>query len=87
MNVAAWKLFASRIVDFKGDLGLTADPMNSDVFGLNLEISGFTQLSHLLHDFPVVPSRPGGVPRKTEQLFIKGVLVHVHGDNSVREVA
>ncbi len=82
MHVAAWKLFASRIVHLKGDFGLITSTMDSNVFCFDLKIAGLTQLPHLVHDLAVVPSPSGGVPGEVEQIFIKGVLLRVHGNDS-----
>lgn len=84
MYVAAWKLFVSRIVHLKGDCGLTTRTMDSDVFCFDLKTSGLTQLSHSVHDLAVVPTRSDGGPGKAEQIFVESVLLHVHGDDSVR---
>jgi len=83
MHVAAWELFASRIVYVKGDFGLTTNTMDSDVSCSDLETPGLTQLPHPVHNLAVVPSLSGGGPGKVEQIFIKGVLLRVHGNDSV----
>ncbi len=86
MHVAAWKLNASRIVDFKGHFGFTTSTTDPDVSCFDLKVVGCAQLPHLVHDLTVVPSLSGGVPRKIKQIFIKSVLLQVHGDDSVRQV-
>ena len=83
MHVAAWELYASRIVHFKEDFGLTTNTMDSNVPRLDCETSGLTQLPHLVHNLAIVPSLSGGGPGKVKQIFIKGVLLRVHGDDLV----
>ena len=86
MHVAAWKLFTSRIFNFKGDSGSATNTMDSDVCCFDLKVSALSQLPHFVRYLAIGPTRTGGVPGKVEQIFIKGVLLHVHGDNSVRQV-
>ena len=87
MYIAARKLFTSSIVHLKGDCGLATNTLDSDVLRIDAKAALLTQLLHLVDDLGIVPSPSGGVPGEAEQIFIKGNLLQVNGNDSIRQVA
>ena len=86
VDIAAWKLSGLRIINHNIDVRLVWESVDSDVFRLNTELSGLTQLDHLLDYGLSVLLSDLRATDQIEQSLLKGSLCRVNGKNDVTQV-
>ncbi len=87
MIVATGKFFGSTIIHYKTDLRSAPDTLDSDVLSFNFKVLAPARLHHLANDLAIAPSGFRGSPSEAGQIVIKGILLQVHRDDSIAQVA
>ena len=86
VNIAAWKLSGLRIINHNIDVRLVLESVDSDVLRLNTELSGLTQLDHLLDNGLSVLLTDLRATDQIEESLPKGSPCRVNGKNDVSQV-
>ncbi len=86
VDVAARKLSGSRIINYNTDVRLVLEPVDEDVLRSNTELSGLTQLDHLLDNGLIVLLTDPLATDQIQQTLLKGSPCRLNRDNDLTQV-